>query len=1096
MNKALLLLVFGFLSFGCLASVRDTYQSPTAIRPSGSEDFPLDNASVTAIFKDNLGFMWFWSDVGLLCYDGSTCRPFPAPEFGLDIARMEETPEGLFLLFAPNGRRLLCFDRRNERYLEVVCSDSLQSLTYSRASGLVGIDKHGLVRFGYRIDRSGDTPYLQLMPSRLLAFDQPLRLATADSRGRIWAVVDGKNDVVCFDLWTGRAEYFSMGLAAHIYRMFVFDNEFWCTFNWSGMLYCNTNTRKKVLFDADRKDQSSKQINYTEVHDVAQAEPGCFYMVSWSGALHINFNHRPYSITRSPYFTDIWGQAIEQRALSIYCDQENETLWIGTFAGGVVRYSNDLNFTIPLPGKSVYHLTQDKRGYVWLSTTQSGIMRSTSTAIDEQTAFAPWGKEVFSPNRHLLYNDGRRSLWFADNRGTIVQVDQYTERHRTIFLTTDGKNRLTDGIVSICLDSKGRLWVASYTHLYYWDTNSRSTEPIFTQLNPVGLPPDIPLMHVIEDREGVMWIGTQRGLYRLDEENGTYRAKGGYEVLSGSTPSTVYALTINSRGDIVASYGDRLTRIDNSDKDQVGLELRTADGTLPSSHVVSLIDDRYGNTWLGTNTRIMVVKSGGNYVSTYSLSNGNRNVCRLEDGRLLWVSSDGLTYFHPNEIRDEWTGYRVELSRLKVNGTDIYAGVPYGGETILRHGLPYTDTLVLSEQHSNFELYFSDLSYTPFEKRVLYKLEPTTNDWQPHIVGHELSFPPLSPGVYRLLIKPIYANETEGQVKQLTVVIRPLWYRSVGFFVLTFLGACAVLWFVFLWAQKQLRHFRRRQIHRLYEAIQSKDETLAAVPTPSSGKILVVGTNPETTERLGALFADDGFELFFSHNSADALIDLFYHLPRIVLCSMDMPGAMEFCRKAKDNVRSSTIPLVVVDGTEDPGRRMEALEARADDYLALGTDFSGGALLRQVVDNRMSGREAVNLLVQRMLDEQHQASTAEPDNSPSAVLLRRVETLTLEHAKDPTFGVRRLAELMNVSQSTLYRRVLKASDGRTVIEVMRDARLRRASELLAQGELTVSGVAEEVGYQDVATFRKHFVDLFGLNPSDFMKLQGSGNDTV
>ena len=68
--------------------------------------------------------------------------------------------------------------------------------------------------------------------------------------------------------------------------------------------------------------------------------------------------------------------------------------------------------------------------------------------------------------------------------------------------------------------------------------------------------------------------------------------------------------------------------------------------------------------------------------------------------------------------------------------------------------------------------------------------------------------------------------------------------------------------------------------------------------------------------------------------------------------------------------------------------------------------------------------------------------------------------------------------------ATLYRKVKQSTDY-TIIELIRGVRMRRAGVLLKTKQYAVQEVAEMVGYNDIPTFRKHFVDAFGTTPSTY-----------
>ena len=52
-------------------------------------------------------------------------------------------------------------------------------------------------------------------------------------------------------------------------------------------------------------------------------------------------------------------------------------------------------------------------------------------------------------------------------------------------------------------------------------------------------------------------------------------------------------------------------------------------------------------------------------------------------------------------------------------------------------------------------------------------------------------------------------------------------------------------------------------------------------------------------------------------------------------------------------------------------------------------------------------------------------------------------------------------------------------------------RATEATELLKSKKYNVQEAAEAVGYNDIPTFRKHFVDFYGVTPSAFSKEEGT-----
>lgn len=81
--------------------------------------------------------------------------------------------------------------------------------------------------------------------------------------------------------------------------------------------------------------------------------------------------------------------------------------------------------------------------------------------------------------------------------------------------------------------------------------------------------------------------------------------------------------------------------------------------------------------------------------------------------------------------------------------------------------------------------------------------------------------------------------------------------------------------------------------------------------------------------------------------------------------------------------------------------------------------------------------------------------------------------------------IQMLSSKMNVSQSTLYRRV-RSLTGMTCNEYVRKVRLDNAIRLLKSGTANVSEAAYASGFNDLAHFRRCFKRQFGRLPSDYI----------
>jgi AraC-like DNA-binding protein len=92
--------------------------------------------------------------------------------------------------------------------------------------------------------------------------------------------------------------------------------------------------------------------------------------------------------------------------------------------------------------------------------------------------------------------------------------------------------------------------------------------------------------------------------------------------------------------------------------------------------------------------------------------------------------------------------------------------------------------------------------------------------------------------------------------------------------------------------------------------------------------------------------------------------------------------------------------------------------------------------------------------------------------------------MMLREAADGQPKLEELAQILNLSARTLERRL--ADEQSSFRDLARHARYERASELLRGGRLSVTQIAYQLGYTDVANFTRAFRREAGISPSAFI----------
>jgi transcriptional regulator GlxA family with amidase domain len=106
------------------------------------------------------------------------------------------------------------------------------------------------------------------------------------------------------------------------------------------------------------------------------------------------------------------------------------------------------------------------------------------------------------------------------------------------------------------------------------------------------------------------------------------------------------------------------------------------------------------------------------------------------------------------------------------------------------------------------------------------------------------------------------------------------------------------------------------------------------------------------------------------------------------------------------------------------------------------------------------------------------------DSSPADIqFLNELHEVIAKNMANEQFGVTELAEAMNMSRSNLLRKV-KKSTNIPVNQLIREARLKRAMELLKNSTSNVSEVSVQVGFNSTSYFIKCFREYYGYPPGE------------
>ncbi len=264
-------------------------------------------------------------------------------------------------------------------------------------------------------------------------------------------------------------------------------------------------------------------------------------------------------------------------------------------------------------------------------------------------------------------------------------------------------------------------------------------------------------------------------------------------------------------------------------------------------------------------------------------------------------------------------------------------------------------------------------------------------------------------------------------------------------------------------------------------ATENKPSGEAPLPATSPARVLVVEDNDELRQYLKELFTAD-YAVQVAEDGVAGWDATLAYPPDLIISDVMMPrrDGLELCRTLKSNPKTCHIPLVLLTARTAETHELEGLEMGADDYVS--KPFNPSLLQAKVATLLRNRRTLQEFYQRRILLQPSEIKVADADRE----FLEKAMQVVEQHLSDTEFNVQALVDKMAMSSSAFYRRI-KTITGQTAVEFIRDVRLRRAAQLLAQSSLRVSEVSFEVGIQNTRYFREMFQKLYGMLPSEYAR---------
>lgn len=396
--------------------------------------------------------------------------------------------------------------------------------------------------------------------------------------------------------------------------------------------------------------------------------------------------------------------------------------------------------------------------------------------------------------RHYLIEDVNGNLWTAPERADFAQVSLHKDSVHFVDCSEHGSNAEKGYPQCLYIDGENNLWKGQTTGLMRLVLNENQ-EPVDCQFyqsdpkNPYSLRNnsvssclDDPI-----DPSTYLWVGTKGGgLNKLNKKTGQFE------------------------------------------------HFTTKDG-LPDNVVYGILKDEQDNLWVSTNKGLSQFNPAQSTFKNYRKSDGlqedefNTNAYFKNEitGELFFGGINGITAFHPEDIRRSDKNTKVYITTFKIHNEDVNVGqaLKERGENPLTKSIEYTEKIDLSWHQNQLTFQFASLDYdSPESNQYKYKLTGVNQNWVTADESRIANYSNLGVGKYVFEVMGSNSNGVwNEEVTQLEISIYPPWWRTWWAY-LTYL-ALAVL-AIFQMYQFQIR---RGMLHNQLLFEQKEAERLAEV---------------------------------------------------------------------------------------------------------------------------------------------------------------------------------------------------------------------------------------------------------------------------
>lgn len=773
----------------------------------------LSQNSVLCIAQDDRGFMWLGTRNGLNRYDGYRFKYFTVNQKTAgaisdnNILSLFKDSKGILWVGTVHG--LNKYDPQTETFKaflpgkqEWSASGKINAITETSGNTLLVGTREGLYLFS---PRSGRFVKIVLPGSVTLDKEYSVNDIYREGDGVIWLATS----IGAFKLIRSDGHYavkvVVSSLAANsenvIYNTIAADGkgDLWLGTQGDGIIIVNREGR--MLKHLVRGAEDSLSDNH--IRKIVTDKSGRIFISTQNG---LNVADSP--MAKFTVYRHRWADpgSIRRNSLFGLFFDKDSSLWIGSYFGGVnISYNNNEFYS--WPGKKFYPkvddpvvsgIVQDFDGSLWLGTEGNGIIHY-SRKEDKPAVFLTKKDGLSSNLIKSLYMDDQGYIWIGTHGGGIgvLSRDRKTFSRYKIF---------------------ANYFKESSTEIYcFWKTNDGKflfgSNYGFFSAGIKGGKLDTGSFKLVSNMQTHSIVALENGQFLVGGANGIYL----YHSYNNRLSHLKGNLSVNSMfrkdgNNILIGTSRGLYVLDLADNSLKAIFPKSI-----SKNILSILTDRKGGIWLGTDGGLYTV-SAHNNIRYYNTNDGiannqfNFNAAIADSvGDLVFGGYDGITWFNPYHLQ-----VNTQKSNLVFTGFNLLDSTGSDGlavKKLLQD--PDAPKVTVNYRDASFTIEFALLNFINNNKnRYAYYLEGY--DKKPvNSTVPAASYINLPPGKYVFHLKGINNDNVASAEKRLAITIPPPFWRTWEAYLFYILAGCGIVFIT-------IRYFFLQEILKKEEVLHQE----------------------------------------------------------------------------------------------------------------------------------------------------------------------------------------------------------------------------------------------------------------------------------